>query len=106
MTQSKPCARSIAIALCLALLASALTACKSNSTRPSPAPTPPPPVVSCDHTPPPALLPPVPVLLSLADLPAMDEWILQALGVYTGEVTIRRGEHACMDQLRKGGAIR
>ncbi len=39
-------------------------------------------------------------------LAAMDQWALAALGIYTREVTIRRGEHACMRELRSKGVIR
>lgn len=39
-------------------------------------------------------------------LAAMDQWALAAIGVYAGEVTIRRGEHACMRALRERGVIR
>jgi hypothetical protein len=36
----------------------------------------------------------------------MDAWALQAIGIYTREVTIRQGEHACWRDLRAGGVIR
>ena len=78
------------------MLVAALTACSSNSTRPT---------VTCDRTPPTATLPPLPSLSNAAGLVAMDEWIANAIGIYTREITIRRGEHACMDKLRTGGVI-
>lgn len=70
-----------------------------------PAPTPP-PAVNCDRTPPPALLPSVPPLAGADDLPALDAWIAQVIGIYQGELTIRRAEHRCMDALRSKGVIR
>jgi len=63
-------------------------------------------VVTCDQTPPPAQLPPIPPLQSLADLKDTDAWILLAIGLYQAEVTIRHGEHACLRQLRSKGVIR
>lgn len=39
-------------------------------------------------------------------LKAMDTWALQMLGIYTGEVTIRQTEHACMQALRQKDIIR
>lgn len=48
----------------------------------------------------------MPPLQSAADLALIDAWIAQTIGIYTGEVTIRRAEHACLDNLRKGRVIR
>jgi hypothetical protein len=39
-------------------------------------------------------------------LAAMDAWAVQAMAVYQREVTTRRGEHACMRELRRNGVIR
>lgn len=68
----------------------------------------PPPTVGCDQTPPPAHLPPLPPLTTppAQMLSAMDQWVLAAMGIYTREVTIRRGEHDCMRNLRTKGVIR
>lgn len=65
----------------------------------------PPPVVTCDHTPPAGLVPIVPELNGAPDIPANDQWKVEMIGLYQTEVTVRRSEHACMDQLRKGGVI-
>jgi hypothetical protein len=62
-------------------------------------------VVNCDRTPPPAVVPFVPELKGAADIPANDAWKAQMIGLYQAEVTIRRGEHACWDALRKGRVI-
>lgn len=107
MPPPKKSARSIWPSLLIAALACALPACKRNSTRPYVPPTPP-PTISCDQTPPPAHLPPLPPLSTPPGqmLAAMDQWVLAAIGVYAGEVTIRRGEHACMRDLRERGVIR
>lgn len=68
-------------------------------------PTPPLPV-TCDATPAPAQLPPLPELTSAADLPLADAWIAAAVGIYQREVTIRQREHACLRDLRAQGVIR
>jgi hypothetical protein len=39
-------------------------------------------------------------------LAAMDTWAVQAMAVYQREVTTRRGEHACLRDLRHKGVIR
>ena len=66
----------------------------------------PPPLVTCDQTPPPAQLPPIPQLQSLLDLAPTDAWRLTAIGLYQVEVTIRHREHKCMRELRSKGVIR
>ena len=62
-------------------------------------------MVNCDRTPAPAVLPHVPVLNSAADIPVNDEWKAIAVGAYEAVVTIRSGEHACWDALRRKGVI-
>jgi hypothetical protein len=64
-----------------------------------------PPTVNCDRTPSPAVVPFVPKLNEVGDIPANDAWKAQMIGLYQAEVTIRRGEHACWNALRTGGAI-
>jgi hypothetical protein len=51
------------------------------------------------------VLPHVPVLNSAADIPVNDEWKAIAAGAYEAVVTIRSGEHACWDALRRKGVI-
>lgn len=48
----------------------------------------------------------VPQLVTVADMPANDAWKGEMLGLYTSEVTIRRAEHECLDDLRAKGVIR
>ena len=104
MTQSKRSARSIATVPLLTLLALALTGCKPLSTKPSTERTKP-PAANCDRTPPPAVVPFVPELKGEADIPVNDAWKAQMIGLYQAEVTIRLSEHACWNDLRKGGVI-
>lgn len=39
-------------------------------------------------------------------MPANDEWKAGIVGLYETEVTIRTGEHACLNDLRAKGVIR
>lgn len=48
----------------------------------------------------------VPPLTTAADIPANDTWKAEAIGLYAGEVAIRREEHGCLDELRAKGVIR
>lgn len=98
--------RSTWLCLLALLCACALPACSTPSTRPYSAPTPP-PVVGCDRTPPPSLLPNLPLDSTSPGqmLEAMDQWALQVMAVYEREVTIRRGEHDCLSTLRSKGVI-
>ena len=51
------------------------------------------------------MVPFVPELKGASDMPANDAWKAQMIGMYQTEVTIRLGEHACWNDLRKGGVI-
>lgn len=63
-------------------------------------------MVGCDRTPPPAQIPLVPEFRGAPDLAPSDAWKAQMIGLYQGEVTIRLGEHACLNDLRAKGVIR
>lgn len=52
------------------------------------------------------MVPPAPAFHTSADLPALSEWVVTVLGILQSEVTIRQGEHVCMDELRRQGVIR
>ena len=107
MTPLKPSARSTAIVLCLGIAVAVLTGCKPSSTRPSIVPTPPsPPQVTCERTPPPSVVPKAPPLHSADDIPANDAWKATLIGLYEGEVSIRKAEHDCWASLRAKGVIR
>ena len=58
-----------------------------------------PPLVQCQAGPA-SQLPPIP------DLAHMDEWAIEAMGIFQSEVERRMAEHACMADLRKRGVIR
>jgi hypothetical protein len=51
------------------------------------------------------VVPFVPELKGEADIPVNDAWKAQMIGLYQAEVTIRLSEHACWNDLRKGGVI-
>lgn len=63
-------------------------------------------MVTCDATPPPAQLPPVPHVAGAAGLPLADAYVATLIGLYATEVTIRHAEHACLRELRAKGVLR
>jgi hypothetical protein len=50
-------------------------------------------------------MPKVPPLHSADDIPANDAWKATVIGLYEGEVRIRKAEHACWATLRAKGVI-
>lgn len=51
------------------------------------------------------MIPKVPLLTSAADIADNDAWKAQVIGLYEGEVAIRKAEHDCWNSLRAKGVI-
>lgn len=96
---NRPTASGSSTALCLLLLtALALTGCGSSWRGLVREPTP--PRVNCNAGPA-SEIPPIP-----ADPVEEAVWIVRVLGLYEAEVTKRRLEHQCLDELRANNVIR